>query len=33
MNQVLSNAASGLAAGALKGWTVVTNICRALLIE
>jgi hypothetical protein len=33
MNQVLSNAALGLAAGALKAWTVVTNICRALLIE
>ena len=33
MNQVLSNAALGLAASALKAWTVVTNICRALLIE
>jgi hypothetical protein len=33
MNQVLSNAALGLATGALKAWTVVTNICRALLIE
>jgi hypothetical protein len=33
MNQVLSNAALGLAASALKAWTVVTNICRALLSE
>jgi hypothetical protein len=33
MSQLLSNAASRLGAGALKAWTVVMNICRALLIE
>ena len=33
MNQVLSNAASGLAAGALKAWTVVTNVCRTMLVD
>ena len=32
MNQMLSNAALGLAAGALKAWTVVTNICRTMLV-
>ena len=33
MNQVLSNAALGLAAGALKALTVVTNICRTMLVD
>jgi hypothetical protein len=33
MNQMLSNAALSFAAGTLKAWTVVTNICRAMLIE
>jgi hypothetical protein len=33
MNQMLSNAALGLAAGALKAWMVATNICRAMLVD
>ena len=33
MNQLLSNAASRLAAGALKTWTVVTNVCRTMLVD
>jgi len=33
MNQMLLNAALGLAAGALKAWTVVTNICRTMLVD
>jgi hypothetical protein len=33
MNQVLSNAALGLAAGTLKAWTVLANICRTMLVD
>ena len=33
MNQMLSNAAFGLAAVALKAWAVVTNACRMMLAE
>ena len=33
MSQMLSNAALGLAAGALKAWTVVTNTCRTMLVD
>ena len=33
MNQMLSNAALRLTARMLKAWTVVTNICRAMLVE
>ena len=33
MNLLLSNAASCLAAGALKAWTVVTNVCRTTLVD
>jgi hypothetical protein len=33
MNQMLSNAAFGLAAVALKAWTVVTNIRRTMLVD
>ena len=33
MNQLLSNAASRLAAGALKTWTVVMNVCRTMLVD
>jgi hypothetical protein len=33
MNQMLSNAALGIAAGTLKAWTAVTNICRTMLVD
>jgi hypothetical protein len=33
MNQMLSNAAFGLAAVALKAWAAVTNTCRMMLAE
>ena len=33
MNQLLSNVASRLTAGALKAWTVGTNICRTMLVD
>ena len=33
MNQLLSNVASRLAAGALKAGTVVTNVCRTMLVD
>ena len=33
MSQMLSNAALGFAADALKAWTVVTNICRMMLVD
>jgi len=33
MNQMLSNAALGLAAGSVKTWTVVTHICRTMLVD
>lgn len=33
MNQTLSNAALRLAEGTVKAWTVVTNICRTILVE
>ena len=33
MNQMLSSVALGLAAGALKAWTVATNICRTMLVD
>src|SRR5262245_24826560 len=33
MNHMLSNAAFGLSAGTLKAWTVVTNICRTMLVD
>ena len=33
MNLLLSNAASRLAAGALKARTVVVNVCRTMLVD
>ena len=33
MSQLLSYAASRLGAGALKTWTVVTNVCRTMLVN
>ena len=33
MNQMLSNAALGLAAGSVKTWTVVTHISRTMLVD
>jgi hypothetical protein len=33
MKQMLSNAAFGLSAMALKAWAAVTNICRMVLAE
>jgi hypothetical protein len=33
MRQLFSNAASRLGAGALKARTVVTNVCRTMLVD